>query len=165
MIMKITKRGLWGLALIIISLSTLSAQTKRERREVKSKEVKELIEAEQYKIEIHTAYPQQGRAIQLSANYSVEIRNDSIFSYLPYYGRAYSIPYGGGEGLNFRAPLKEYKMKTDKKGSTRITLTTQSKEDRLEYRITIFPNGSASIDITMQQRQSIRFAGELLLPL
>ncbi len=37
----------------------------------------------------------RGRSIPLTSLYSLEIRNDSVISYLPYYGRAYSIPYGG----------------------------------------------------------------------
>jgi len=37
----------------------------------------------------------------LTSPYSVEIRNDSIISHLPYYGRAYSIPYGGGDSSFF----------------------------------------------------------------
>ena len=64
--------------------------------------------------------PIRGRNITLSTPYPLEIRNDSVFSYLPYYGRAYSVPYGGGSGLIFNAPLKEYTMDLDNKGKAVI---------------------------------------------
>lgn len=141
--------------------TTLSAQTKKEKKEQKSLAVKELIVSENYKIDVRTANPMRGRSVHLTSQYSLEIRNDSVFSYLPYYGRAYSIPYGGGEGLIFKAPLKEYKMKTSKKGDAKIEFSARSPEDEFKYDITVFTNGSASINVNMQNRQSISYHGEL----
>jgi len=36
------------------------------------------------------------------------------------------IPYGGGEGLNFKAPLTDYKLDWDKKGTAKIKFTARS---------------------------------------
>ena len=120
-----------------------------------------LIVSENYKIDVNTAMPMRGRSIPLTSLYSLEIRNDSVISYLPYYGRAYSIPYGGGNGLNFKAPLKEYNMKLDKKGNSVITFTARNPEDKFDFRVKVYSNGSTSIDVNMQNRQSISFQGEL----
>ena len=76
-----------------------------------------LIESENYKIDVNTAMPMRGRSIPLTSSYSLTIRNDSVISYLPYYGRAYSIPYGGGDGLNFKAILQKYKWKWIKRNT------------------------------------------------
>lgn len=94
----------------------------------------------------------------------MEIRNDSVISYLPYYGRAYSIPYGGGEGLNFKAPLTDYKLEWDKKETAKIKFSARSEEDRFDFSIDVFSNGSSSIFVNMQNRQSISFQGELDMP-
>ena len=107
----------------------------------------------------------RGRSVQRSSLYSLKIKNDSVFSYLPYYGRAYSVPYGGGKGLDFKAPLKEYSMKLDKKGDAQIEFKARTPEDNFEYNVTVFSNGSASISVTMQNRQSISFQGDLDLNL
>lgn len=144
-------------------LPTLSAQSRKEKKEQKKEAVQKQIISENYKIEVNTAIPMRGRTIPLTSSYSLAIRNDSVISYLPYYGRAYSIPYGGGDGLNFSAPLKEYDMKTDKKGNPVIKFTARSPEDYFEFRIKVYSNGSASIDVNMQNRQSISFQGELEL--
>ena len=95
--------------------------------------------------------PARGRSVMLTSPYSVEIRNDSIISHLPYYGRAYSIPYGGGEGLNFKAPLTDYKLDWDKKGTAKIKFTARSTEDKFDFDIDIFSNGSSTIFVNMQK--------------
>lgn len=80
-----------------------------------------------------------------------------------------SIKYGGtqrvmwylGKELNFRAPLKEYDMKMDKKGNAVIEFVARNPEDRYEFRAKVYTNGEASINVNMQNRQSISFQGEL----
>ena len=159
-----TKKQIFMLLLaLLVGIPTLSAQSKKEKKEQKKEAVKKLIESENYKIDVNTAMTMRGRSIPLTSSYSLEIRNDSVISYLPYYGRAYSIPYGGGDGLNFKAVLKEYSMKMDKKGNAVIEFIARNPEDRYEYRVKVFPNGSASIDVNMQNRQSISFQGELYI--
>lgn len=159
--MKTKKQILMLLLAMLVGIPTLSAQTKKEKKEQKKEAVKQLIVSENYKIDVNTAMPMRGRNITLSSPYSLEIRNDSVFSYLPYYGRAYSIPYGGGSGLIFNAPLKEYTMDMDKKGNAVIKFSARSPEDFFEFSAKVFPNGTASIDVIMQNRQSISYRGEL----
>lgn len=155
-------RIIFSLLLIMaISIPTLSAQTKKEKKELKKQAVEKLITSGKYKIDVNRALPARGRSVMLISPYSVEIRNDSIISHLPYYGRAYSIPYGGGEGLNFIAPLTDYKLDWDKKGTAKIKFTARSTEDKFDFDIDIFSNGSSTIFVNMQNRQSINFQGEV----
>lgn len=159
--MKTKKQILMLLLALLVGFPTLSAQSKKEKKEQKKEAVKKIIVSENYKIDVQTALPMRGRSIPLTSPYSLEIRNDSVISYLPYFGRAYSIPYGGGDGLNFRTPLKEYSMEMDKKGNAVIKFIARNPEDRFEFRAKVYSNGSASIDVNMQNRQSISFQGEL----
>lgn len=159
--MKASKRIVILMTFIFAGLCTLSAQSKKEKKEEVEKAVKELVESENYKIIVNTAYPRRGRMIPLTSLYSVEVRNDSVFSQLPYFGRAYSIPYGGGNGLMFEAPITRYLMKTNKRGAAKVDFSARSREDYFKYRITVYSNGSASIDVTMQNRESISFSGEV----
>lgn len=160
--MKAKKQQILMLLLaLLVGIPPLSAQSKQEKKEQKKEAVKKRIVSENYKISVNTASPMRGRSIPLTSLYSLEIRNDSVFSYLPYYGRAYSIPYGGGNGLIFQAPLKEYTMDWDKKGNARIKFSARNPEDQYQFSVKVFDNGSAGIDVIMQNRQSISFLGEL----
>ena len=163
--MKTKKQISMLLLALLVGIPTLFAQSKKEKEAQKKAIVRELIVSENYKINVNTALPMRGRTIPLTSRYTLEIRNDSIISYLPYYGRAYSVPYGGGDGLNFKAVIKEYTMDMDKKNRARIKFKARSPEDLYEYNVTIFDNGTANIDVTMQNRQGISFIGELDIPL
>lgn len=158
------KRVCYLMMLLFIGTGAAFAQSKKERRKQKELRVKEIIESENYKIDVTTAYPRRGRMIPLTSLYSLEIRNDSVFSQLPYFGRAYSIPYGGGSGLMFKAPIEKYQMIYNKRGVAKAELTARSEEDKIKFYFTVYPDGSSNIDATMQQRESIRFSGELVVP-
>ncbi|HRG13237.1 MAG TPA: DUF4251 domain-containing protein, partial [Macellibacteroides fermentans] len=94
-----------------------------------------------------------------TSNYSLTVRNDSVFSYLPYFGQAYSLPYGGGVGMTFDAPLTEYNQRYDKKNNAEITFRTRSADDTHTFRIQIYPNASATIQVTSINRQGITYYG------
>ena len=149
--MKTRKQILMLLLVMLAGIPTLSAQTKKEKKEQKKEAVRQLIVSEDYKIDVNTAMPMRGRSIPLTSQYSLQIRNDSVFSYLPYCGR----------GLIFNAPLKEYTMDMDKKGNAVIKFSARSPEDFFEFRAKVFPDGTTSIDVTMQNRQAISYRGEV----
>ncbi len=162
--MKTSKFFLLLGVMLIGCVITLSAQNRRERKEQKAKAVKEQVVSENYKITVNSAYPRRGRSVQLSSPYSLAIRNDSVFSDLPYYGRAYSVPYGGGRGLIFSAPIKEYEMNTTRRGDAKIKFKARNPEDMYTFDVTVYSNGSASINVNMSNRESISFHGELEIP-
>lgn len=160
--MKTNLRITFLLFLLIVGISDIIGQpTKKERKEQREKEVKEQIVSENYKINVSTAYPRRGKSVHLTSPYSLEIRNDSVFSYLPFYGRAYNIPYGGGDGLIFKAPIHEYKMEMNKRGAAKVEFVTRNNEDRFQFSLNIYSNGSTSINVYMQNRESISFSGEV----
>lgn len=150
------------LAIILGITLQLNAQSKKQKKEETQKAIRELIEAQKIKVEVDIAYPMRGNSRNLTSNYSVEIRNDSVFSYLPYFGIAYSVPYGGGKGLIFNERITDYKLTFDKKGTAKIRFKTRTEEDSFIYLISIYISGSASINVTPTNRQSISFRGEFI---
>ena len=122
-------------AVILVAMLTGCA-TSAERLERQAREaamVKEALQNRRYTIDIHMMHPLRGRAVNVTSNYSVEVKGDTLVSYLPYFGRAYQVPYGGGKGLNFIAPITGYQSETDRKGTTRIMLTSENDEDSYLY--------------------------------
>jgi hypothetical protein len=152
------------LLLVLTGLTAGSALSAQDKKEERREAVHQLVTSKNYEIEVNLAQPLSGHSINLTTPYSLTVRGDSVISYLPYYGRAYSVPYGGGKGLNFSAPVSNYRMTPNaKKGSYRISFTTKSDEDTYQFRLTVFDSGSASVDVSMQNRQSISFQGDLKL--
>ncbi len=158
------KKIIIGLLVAFIALSLpMNAQSKKQKEEEISKTIRELIEAQKINVEVDIAFPMRGPSRHLTSNYSVEVRNDSVFSYLPYFGIAYSAPYGGrAKGLIFDEKITDYKLIFDKKGTANISFRTRNEEDSYIYWIKIFSSGSADVRVTPNNKQSISFYGEFI---
>lgn len=135
---------------------------KKSKEELWNQIQTEVTENKSFKVEVTQATPFRGRTIHPSSIYSIEVRNDSLYSYLPYYGRATNIAYGGGDGLTFDAKLKSYKIDKVKDNRISLTLKADSSDDYYRYIITIFSNGSVSFDVIGVNRESISFLGDYI---
>jgi hypothetical protein len=105
--------------------------------------------------------PVKGASRHLTSNYALTVKGDTVVSYLPYFGQAYNIPYGGGKGLNFESTISVYTLSYDAKGTARISFQTRSEGETLHYNIQIFSNGSSNIHVSSTNRQAINFHGNL----
>jgi hypothetical protein len=144
--------------MIMTGCSSTKGLTKEEKA-AKEAALREAIEKREFTVDVNRMSPMSGRSQALTSPYSLEIKGDRVKSYLPYYGRAYSVPYGGGDGLNFEAEITGYKLSYDAKGKAVVEFETKTKEDRYGFRLEIFPNGSTSIHVTSVNRQAISFQG------
>ena len=116
-----------------------------------------------YKIAIDRMYPMRGGSRHVSFGYSVEVRNDTLISYLPYFGRAYNVPYGGGKGLNFTAPIGSYQEFMKRNGQRHIEIGVTNDEDIYLYTIDVFDNGNSSVEVRARQRERISYSGNIEL--
>ena len=144
--MKANKLFLLASLLLSGSMIPITAQNKKEKKQQREQAVREAVDAKAYKINVDRVMPMKGGSKHLTSDYSLEIRN---------------VPFGGGKGLNFSAPLSEYTSTYSKKGNAKITLKVRNEEDNYLYNITIYPNGSSNIQVTPTNRQSISFSGEM----
>ena len=98
----------------------------------------------------------------LNGGYYLHISGDSIYSCLPYVGRAYNVPYGGGDGLDFDGVVQQYResRSTDGKG-TKIDIVVVNSEDRYRYMLYVGDDGHATLDVFPSSRESVAFDGEM----
>lgn len=147
--------------LTLASCATADKVARDERRREKAGMVAESIESGRYRVGIRTAYPIRGGAVQVTGDYGLEVSGDSVTVYLPYFGRGYTLPYGGGKGLNFKALTTEYDVRKMKRGRTRVEFSTRNDEDTYRFTVDVFDNGQVSIYVQPQQRSRISYSGEL----
>lgn len=148
------------LVAVLVEIPTLFAQSKTEQR---AEAVKKIITSRDYRIGVNTyinLHRDREPILLDESDNSIEIRNDSIFSNLLYLEQA-DIPYRRGAELYFQALLKNYAMDINKKGNARIKFSANTTIGNCSFYITVYPNGSASIYITLQQGKSVNFLGEL----
>ena len=143
---------------------------KAERLALTKGQIEDGLASRQYTIDIERAQPQVSFSdISLVSSYppgefissgSVTVFGDTLKSDLPYLGNAYSLPYGGGNGLRFKAPITNYTMDNSHKDRQTIYIEAADLEDTYRYIITLFDNGSASINVMPRKRSSIEFTGK-----
>ena len=95
------------------------------------------------------------------SDYSIEIKNDSIFSDLFYLGQA-DIPYRRGAELYFQAPLKKYTVDIDKKKNAHIKFSANTTIGNCNFYIKVYSNGSIIRKSKFPQnpKRSVRFSGK-----
>lgn len=146
---------------MLVEIPILSAQSKKEQKKQKAEVVGKIVTSKVYKINVGICIlPCKDPILLNESDYSIEIKNDSIFSDLLYLGQA-DIPYRRGAELYFQAPLKKYTMDIDKKKNAHIKFSANTTIGNCNFYIKVYSNGSASIYITLQQGKSINFLGEL----
>jgi len=152
------------LAVVLMAL-TAACATKEERAAQLAERVRQVetaLHEQHYKIDIQTMTPRRGGSRQVSYGFSLEVKGDTLVSYLPYFGRAYSVPYAGtGKGLNFTERIREYAVERARKGQTLIRLRVQNEEDNYLFTLRVYDSGEAEIDLQPRERESIRYSGEL----
>ncbi len=142
------------------SLSALEQSDKEKQ----AQQVKQAVEDKQFTIEVDRALPMGARSINLTSSYTLVIKGDSVSSYLPYFGRAYTASYGGDNGLIFGAVLTNYTQTLDKKGNASVHFRTKTDNDSYEFYVNIFTNGSTTINVTPVNKQSISYYGQMTFP-
>jgi hypothetical protein len=157
--------GMLFLALVNVSAQEAEKKSKKELKAEKKAqqkdEIKAIVESKTFVFKANNANPMRGRTVNLTSDYDVRITKDSIFSYLPYFGVAYTASYGGTDSpMIFNNPFETYDFETTKNGYL-VKVSAQNSNDRLEYSFHISETGSTSLNVSSLNRQSISYTGNI----
>src|SRR4030095_726247 len=152
-IARLYRKTLLFWVLTMVLTGSLAAQEKDSA-------IKNMVEKRQFVFHAQTALPSTGGSRQLTSAYDLKVLNDSLVSYLPYFGRAYSTTYGATDGgLNFTSTKFDYKASTRKKGGWEISIKPNDVTDFREFLLTISENGYGTLRAFTNNRQPISFNG------
>jgi hypothetical protein len=122
--------------------------------------IKNSIEAKQFIFHAQAALPSSGPGRQLTSDYDLKVSKNSIVSYLPFFGRAYSLSYGSTDGgFNFTSGKFDYQLKNRKKGGWVISIKPTDVPDFREFSLTLSENGYGTLQVFSNNRQPISFTG------
>jgi hypothetical protein len=89
----------------------------------------------------------------------MKVIDDSIVTYLPYFGRAYSAPVNLSQGgIQFTSTDFNYTIESKRKEWI-IVIKPRESIDVRELTLRVFKNGSASLMVNSNNRQSISYNG------
>jgi hypothetical protein len=149
---SLTKVFLLSLFTVVFTISAIAQD--------KASTIKNLIESKQFVFHAQTALPASGASRQLTSDYDLKVSNNTVVSYLPFFGRAYSVPYGATDGgFNFTSTRFEYSATGRKKGGWEISIKPKDVSDFREFLLTISETGYGTLQAITNNRQPISFAG------
>ena len=106
--------------------------------------------------------PLRGRSRILTSSYDVRVNKDSLVSYLPYFGRAYSAPIDPTNiGTQFTSTNFTYQVNAVKNNQWRISLVPKDVQSIQELIFTVFDNGTTTLNVISTSRDQISYSGYL----
>lgn len=117
------------------------------------------IESGDYKFIPQKAIPMAGNPISLSYSFALKVSKDSIDSYLPYYGRAYTAPSPTEGGIKFVSTDFDYTISEKKKGMWDISIIPNDNQKRYRLSLNVGDTGYGTLTVQDNNRQSISFYG------
>lgn len=131
--------------------------TKKEREQVA---VLGAIATKRWHIDISSMNTLRYGSRAVTSDFYLELRGDTLRSYLPYLGDAHMPTMSPSIGLNFEEPVLTYKESKPKK-FTQIDIDVRTREDSYHYVIEVYDNGQAYIRVRSMNRDPISFDGTL----
>jgi hypothetical protein len=109
------------------------------------------------------ALPSGGASRQLTSEYDLRVSPDTIITYLPYFGRAYSAPLDMNDGgIKFTSTQFDYTTQEQRKGGWNISIIPRDANDVRQLLLNISSTGFASLQVISRNRQTISFNGSLI---
>lgn len=97
---------------------------------------------------------------QLNGNYDLTVTKDSVISYLPYFGRAYTAPMDPTKGgIQFTSTKFDYKVTEKKKGGWTIVIKPKDTQEASQLILNVSTAGYTSLQVIGINRQPIIFNG------
>ena len=135
--------------------------TKKERRQMA---VLGAIDMKRWHIDITTMNTMRYGSRTVTPDFYLELRGDTLRSYLPYLGQVQVSQLSPSIGLNFEEPVQQYKESKPKSNKyTQIDIDVKTREDSYHYVINIYDSGEATIRVRSLNRDPVSFDGSLVI--
>lgn len=153
-------KTVFSLAFILLALAAGTACSSSSQAQDGNANYESIIGSKNYTFIAQSVTPLGGRNRQLTSDYDLRVLGDSVVSYLPYFGRAYSAPVNPNEGgIQFTSTQFEYQTVPRSKGGWIITIKPTDAKDVREMNLTVTSKGYATLNVISNNRQSISYNG------
>jgi hypothetical protein len=165
------KNHLVSMACVLLAAMVLNgcatSKEKAARNTEQAERVKAALAERHYKILVNSmadlSKNDEQRSPQLRSKFSLEVRNDSLISFLPQYGynQILSEAGVGWRGLILYEPISSYYEELTKKGKRHIEISVENDNDTLIFVIEVSANGNSNISVRSHRRERITFSGHM----
>lgn len=143
--------------------ATASGQdlSRKERQAQKEQEIKERIDSLKFRFVARAVIPMAGPRIDLTSSYDLSVDSNMVEAWLPFFGRAYHVEYGGSDGgVKFKERADKIDVSYNKRKKLyAISMEVDTDKDNYRIRISAGLSGYADVQINSNNRQSVSYYG------
>jgi hypothetical protein len=141
----------------------MSAQTAADQKKAgEYAQLKERIETKHYRFRARSATTLKGKTISLTSDYFLQVKQDSLYVDLPYYGRSFSSSYSSTDPVLFFATGKfSYVSDTAKKGGWTIVIQPENNAGVSKITLEISTSAYCTVRVMSNTRDMISFYGTI----
>jgi len=150
------------IAILFVVIATACGVTRKtpQEQQAEARRIQEILDSRNYTIDINFMIPLRTSGKAVTAH-SIKVHGDTLSSYLPYFGEARMVPYGGGKGLNFQEKIDSYSDSGSSSEKRTIKIGVKNEEDSYVYTLTVFDSGDADLFVHCINRDDITYRGAL----
>lgn len=154
-------RILHTISVLTLVCSAMACSTAQPAASGSGDDIKAIVPARTYVFRAQSVLPMSGRTRQVTGDgYELIVSKDTVNSYLPYFGRAYSAPIDPSRGgVEFISTNFEYNEAPRKDGGWEITIKPRDNRDVQQMFLSVSENGYASLQVTSNNRSPISYNG------
>jgi hypothetical protein len=150
---------IFNMSILFIALNTVAQAQEDEKAAI----VQQAVETKNFVFKAETVTPQRGRMRQLTSEYDLTMRPDTIIAFLPYFGRTFTAPIGVSDGgIKFTSTSFDYSTGKKKKSRWEIVVAPNDVSDVRKLYLTIFDNGRAILRIISNNRDGVSYNGYIM---
>ena len=108
---------------------SVSEQKRAEKAEQVSTVVQNALNSRHFTLNVNNMYPVSASSKYVGGEFFLEIKGDTLRSYLPYFGAVYHSSYNMGNALDFEQKMESFQQVRKKKNCTTIYISVRTAED------------------------------------
>ncbi len=148
---------------LFLGLSGFQPSDKKEKRARTRLEMAQLIQSGHFRFVARSAHSNIGNFNNLTSDYDMVFDSLQVKAYLPYFGRAYSVPYNSGSGgVKFDLTAERIEKDwNDRKKLFTISTKLENQDDSYSIVLTAGLDGFADLRIDFRNKQWINYYGTI----
>lgn len=163
--MKKTKyQPIFKISLLALLISALffSCSNSKKIEKLDNEEIIGMLNSQRFVFVAERMNPLRGSSRILTSSYDVTVKNDTLISYLPYFGQAFQAPSNPSKSpLEFKSYKFSYSVKQNNKDDWQVYINPNDNSGVQQLIFEIFGNGTATLNVQSIQRDPISFYGHI----
>ena len=143
------------------SAQLTAKEMRKQKKELKAQEIVQLIENRHFTFKASSLTTQSGFYKDLTGDYEMVLKSDSVSTWLPYWGRVYMGRIDDEGGIKFNESMEKFEMIDRGKKGYQIKFTVNHDADNYHFTLHVSKSGFADLVVSATRKSMISYHGTI----